>query len=187
DLGGDAAVLARPRSATGRTGRGGRQTQDGPDVSLVSRPVVTVGERRRANAAGRLPGLVRPGDGGVQRVGERFGPGTAGESAGRDGGEEHDARCGGRDEGTDPGVPGRGTAGGRDASRAARGRLKKQWTNRPTTPRSRSSVSDACSRRRPDSPSIGRTSRPRWTASARSRRRTGTPTTTSTPTRSGRT
>ena len=44
----------------GGTGRTRREAQDGPDVPLVSGTVVALGECRRADAASRLPGLVRP-------------------------------------------------------------------------------------------------------------------------------
>ena len=54
---------------------------------------------------------------------------------------------------------------------------------RPTSRRWPSSASAACSRRRPGRASTGRTSRTASTASPRCRRRTGTRTTTSTPTR----
>ena len=59
----DPAQVARaePRAAA----------QDGAGVPLVSGPVVALGQRRRRRAEGRLPGVVRPGDGGVQRVDAR--------------------------------------------------------------------------------------------------------------------
>ncbi len=65
------------------------QTLDGIGLPLVSRPVVALGQRRRSDPDGRLPGLVRPGDGGVQRVGSGLVPGAAGGASGRDRGHEH--------------------------------------------------------------------------------------------------
>ena len=59
----------QPRSEPDRARRARPQAPDGPGVSLVSGPVVALGQRRRAVAQDRLPGLVRPGDGRLQRMG----------------------------------------------------------------------------------------------------------------------
>ena len=84
----------RPRPVADRARRARPEAQDGPGLPLVSGPVVALGQRRRADARGRLPGLVRPGDGGVQRVDEGLVPGAAGEPPGGDGGTEHPVRRG---------------------------------------------------------------------------------------------
>ena len=55
--------------ARGRARRARSEAQDGAGLPLVPRPVEPLGDRRRADAAARLPDLVRPGDGRVQRVG----------------------------------------------------------------------------------------------------------------------
>src|SRR5205823_4257160 len=44
----------------------------GAGISVVSGAIEPVGQQRRGGPATRLPGLVRPGDGRVQRVGERI-------------------------------------------------------------------------------------------------------------------
>ena len=72
DLGADPGATSR--AATRR--RSTRAERDPKHkMALVFRwylgPVVALGQRGRAVADGRLPGLVRPGDGGVQRVGAR--------------------------------------------------------------------------------------------------------------------
>ena len=76
------AYFREPRPGAGRAGRARPQAQDGPGLPLVPRAVVALGERGRAVAGGRLPGLVRPGDGRVQRVGPRVVPGAAREPPG---------------------------------------------------------------------------------------------------------
>ena len=54
-----------------RAGRRRAEAQDGAGVPLVSRAGVALGERRRSPTGRRLPGLVRAGDGRVQRLGAR--------------------------------------------------------------------------------------------------------------------
>lgn len=63
-------VLPEPRSRSGSEGRSRPEAQDGPGFSLVSRPIVPLGERRRGRPQAGLSGLVWPGDGCVQRMGE---------------------------------------------------------------------------------------------------------------------
>ena len=59
---------ARARAARARDARS--QAPHGARVPLVPRQVEPLGHRRRARATGRLPDLVRPGDGRVQRLGQ---------------------------------------------------------------------------------------------------------------------
>ena len=62
-------VLAAARPGAARPGRARPEAPDGAGLPLVPGPVEPLGDRRRAGAADRLPGLVRPGDGRVQRTG----------------------------------------------------------------------------------------------------------------------
>ncbi len=107
DLGADPGLLPRARPDADRAGRARPQAEDGAGLPLVPGDVVAVGQRRRAVADGRLPGLVRPGDGGLQRLGARVVPGAARGASGRDGRPEHPLRCGRPDPRPDPGRPGR--------------------------------------------------------------------------------
>ncbi len=92
----------------GRARRPRPQAQDGPGLPLVPRQGVALGQRRRPDPGGRLSGLVRPGDGGVQRVGQGDLPRRPRGAPGGDGGAEHPLSCGGAQPGP---VPGRAGAG----------------------------------------------------------------------------
>ncbi len=80
----DADPRVLPRAAT-------RRGSSGPSATRSTRwrwssagtwAVVALGQRGRAGAGGRLPDLVRPGDGGVQRLGPRLVPRAAREPPG---------------------------------------------------------------------------------------------------------
>ena len=84
---------ARRRSGSRRrrsSGRATRRRSSGPSATRSTRwrwssagiwASRRAGPTRRADAQGRLPGLVRPGDGRVQRVGQGLVPGTTGGTA----------------------------------------------------------------------------------------------------------
>ncbi len=102
-----AYFLARDPAQVERADRDA-EAQDGAGLPLVPRPVVALGQRRRAVAGGRLPGVVRAGDGRVQRLGARVVPGASREPPGGDRGAEHPLRRRRARPRPLPGRPGRG-------------------------------------------------------------------------------
>ncbi len=72
----------------------GAQTQARPRVPLLPGPGLALGQRRRSRPRARLPGLVRPGDGRVQRMGQGLLPREAGRAPRRAGGPQHPLRRG---------------------------------------------------------------------------------------------
>ena len=74
DLGADPGLLPQARPVADRAGRARAEAEDGAGLPLVPGDVVALGQRRRAVAGRRLPDLVRPGDGGLQRLGARLVP-----------------------------------------------------------------------------------------------------------------
>src|SRR5439155_565909 len=107
----DPRLLPATRPDAAAPGGERPEAPDGARLPVVSGAVEPVGERRGADPPARLPGVVRPGDGGVQRVGEGVGAGETREPDGGRGRSELTLRGVRRPPPAGPPAAGRGPPG----------------------------------------------------------------------------